>query len=371
MSAQNHQNKLAGLDNLRALAITLVFLFHYRIFNHPAWIDDAGSFGWTGVDLFFVLSGYLIGGQLFQKIAATGGFSFKEFFLKRFFRIIPAYLAVLIIYFTLPFTHEREALSPLWKFLTFTQNFGLDLRYHGCFSHAWSLCIEEQFYLALPLTIILCMVVKLGKYAFYLLPLLFLAGFACRIISWQWHLDPILNEDSFGISWYKYIYYPTYNRLDALLIGVGIAALFQFKPAIKHRFTAHGNIILLIAVAALTAAYFLCFEPFSFTASIFGFPVVAIAYGILLIAAVSPSSIIYKYSSRVLSAIATLSYSIYLSHKIVIHLTQGELSALGIDADGNLMFMICIINCLLAALLLRYAVEKPFLLIRDKILRKQ
>lgn len=371
MSAPHHPNKLAGLDNLRALAITLVFLFHYRMFGHPAWVDDVGSFGWTGVDLFFVLSGYLIGGQLFQKIAAQGSFSFKEFFLKRFFRIIPAYLAVLTIYFTLPFAREREALPPLWKFLTFTQNFGLDLRYNGCFSHAWSLCIEEQFYLLLPLIIILCMFLKLGKYAFYLVPLLFIAGFAFRIISWQWHLDPIIGTDGFGIFWYKYIYYPTYNRLDGLLVGVGLAGLFQFKSAIKERITRHGNITALLSLAVLTAAYFLCLEPFSFHASVFGFPLVAVAYGILLIAAVSPSSIIYKWSSRVMAAVATLSYSIYLSHKIVIHITQDALADSGIVEDSNLMFGICIINCLLAALVLRYAVEKPFLALRDRILRKQ
>src|SRR5580704_8318116 len=146
--------KLYGLDLLRALAITLVLFFHYQIFGHPHWIETFGKFGWTGVDLFFVLSGYLIASQLFVKMATGKKISFPEFFLKRFFRIIPAYLAVLTIYFCFPAFREREALSPLWRFLTFTQNFGLDLSIHGTFSHSWSLCIEEQFYLLLPLILI-------------------------------------------------------------------------------------------------------------------------------------------------------------------------------------------------------------------------
>ncbi|HEX4373461.1 MAG TPA: acyltransferase, partial [Puia sp.] len=139
--------KFYGLDHLRALAITIVLLFHYQIFKHPGWIAKAGKFGWTGVDLFFVLSGYLIASQLFATMAKRKQISFPEFFIKRFFRIIPAYLVVVAVYFCVPAFREREALSPLWRFLTFTQNFHLDLRSSGTFSHSWSLCIEEQFYL--------------------------------------------------------------------------------------------------------------------------------------------------------------------------------------------------------------------------------
>src|SRR5689334_18781579 len=90
--------KLHGLDHLRALAITLVFIFHYGMFAHPDWAVTFGKFGWAGVDLFFVLSGYLIASQLFLKVANEGRISFKEFFIKRFFRIIPAYLLVVAVY---------------------------------------------------------------------------------------------------------------------------------------------------------------------------------------------------------------------------------------------------------------------------------
>ena len=60
--------RLSGLDHLRALAIILVFIWHYRQWDKPDWTNSLGSFGWTGVDLFFVLSGYLIGGQLLKKV---------------------------------------------------------------------------------------------------------------------------------------------------------------------------------------------------------------------------------------------------------------------------------------------------------------
>ncbi|MGN7785316.1 acyltransferase family protein [Niabella sp. 22666] len=90
---QNHQERLHGLDHLRALAIILVFLFHYFILSggQPAWLPDTAQFGWTGVDLFFVLSGFLISSQLFAQIKKGQPISFKDFLTRRFFRIMPAY----------------------------------------------------------------------------------------------------------------------------------------------------------------------------------------------------------------------------------------------------------------------------------------
>ena len=107
--------KLLGLDHLRALAISFVFIYHYGVmFSHPEWTHAISTFGWTGVDLFFVLSGYLISSQLFLKIAQEKTISFREFFLKRFFRIIPAYLTVVALYFIFPAIREKEGLAPLW-----------------------------------------------------------------------------------------------------------------------------------------------------------------------------------------------------------------------------------------------------------------
>jgi len=105
---------------------------------------------WAGVDLFFVLSGYLIGTQLLRPYARGDRPSYLDFFLRRTFRVLPAYLVVLLAYFSIPQFREEPGISPIWRFLTFTQNFGLDASIVGAFSHAWSLCVEEHFYLVLP-----------------------------------------------------------------------------------------------------------------------------------------------------------------------------------------------------------------------------
>lgn len=361
--------RLYGLDHLRALAITLVFVYHYgRLFASPQWLTYIGKFGWTGVDLFFVLSGYLIASQLFKEENRDGSISLRKFYLKRLFRILPPYLVVLAVYFLLPLFREREALAPLWKYLTFTQNIGLDLRYQGTFSHAWSLCIEEQFYLMLPLVILALAALKLFRKAWLLLLCLFLGGFVVRALCWTELVAPY--EDNIWINWYKWIYYPTYTRLDGLLTGISIAALFQFKPALAKRLQRYGNLLLVTGVLLLAAAYFVCARENTFAASVFGFPLVSIGYGFMVLAALCPSGILHNWSSQVTTRIAMLSYSIYLTHKIVIHLTQQYFSLLNIEKDTSLMFLISIAICIMVGAGMQLLVEKPFQQLRNRIVNK-
>ena len=364
------KHKFYGLDHLRALAIIMVFIFHYgHIFPHPEWTNTISNFGWTGVDLFFVLSGYLIASQLFAVIAATGTFSVKEFFIKRFFRILPAYFVVVALYFLFPPLREHEALAPLWKYLTFTQNIGLDLRTQGTFSHAWSLCVEEQFYLLFPLLLLFLLYCKALRKGAWLMLFLFLFGFAARLYSWYALTTPHAGQDNFWVYWQEWMYYPTFCRLDGLLAGVSIAALFQYLPKAKEWVQHRGNTFLIAGLVVETTAYFLCMNQQTFTASIFGFPLVDFGYGLLVMGAISPVTFLYKISSRTTTKIAALSFAIYLTHKIIIHQTQEQFAKLNVDKESNLMFLICIITCFCGALLMNKIVELPFLRWRDLLLR--
>lgn len=360
---------LHGLHHLRALAILLVFLFHYQIpmFGHPDWLPDWAKFGWTGVDLFFVLSGFLISSQLFRVMQRQGGIDFRSFFIKRFFRILPLYWLVVAIYFFVPAFHEREALPPLYKFLTFTQNFGLNLRLHGTFSHAWSLCVEEHFYLALPVVLAILHAAGITKRGIWLLPLLFLFGIYIRHYGWTQLYQPFLDTNDAGINWYQYIYYPTYNRLDGLLIGVAIAALYVYRPQLWARLARYGNVLMVAGLLVLTGAYFLCYEEHSYAASVFGFPLVAMGYGLLVMGSLSPSCFLHKWQSKTTALIASLSYGIYLTHKGVIHMTQNLLS--GMDANSNIMLLLCMAVCVVVAWGLYWVVESPFMRWRDKLVK--
>lgn len=360
-----------GLDFLRAIAIIVVYFFHNLVlFPHPHWLESVAKFGWIGVDLFFVLSGFLISSQLFAKVVAGQEISITEFFVKRFFRIMPVFFVVLGLYFSFPVLRENPSLAPLWKFMTFTQNLGLDRTTQSGFSHAWSLCVEEQFYLFFPL--IFCALVKLNalKNSFILLLALFIFGFFARNYAWNNEVLPFMGTESFGTHWYEWIYYPTYARMDGLLAGISIGALFQFKPHLKNYLNAYGNGILGLGLIVLSVAYLVCLEDKTFTMALFGFTLVDLGCGLLVLGAVCSSSILYRFNSLFFSKIAGLSYAIYLIHKITLHVSQEYLFSEFTSRDSNLMLFLAILTTVLASLLLNILVEKPFMRLRNKFLVK-
>lgn len=361
-----------GLDNLRALAIIMVFLFHYpRWFPHPAGFPEVVKFGWTGVDLFFILSGFLISSQLFAQIKKEGTFSMKDFYVKRFFRILPVYYFVLALYFVFPVLSDDQLLPPLWKFLTFTQNFGAELETHRAFGVVWSLCVEEHFYLLLPATLLLLLKTGWYKKAGVLLLVLFLTGFLIRLYLWI-DIEHLQNTGkAFAYLWIQTIYYPTYCRLDGLLTGVAIAALYNYLPFVFSRLSKYANLWIATGVLLLTIAYFICGNAYSFTRSVFGFPLVSIGFGCMVLGAIMPGSFLYKLKSAVLTKIAQLSYSLYLVHMGVILIAQKIFSEWGIAKDSYWMFVLAIISCLLLSLLLHYSIELPFMKMRSRFLKKK
>ncbi|UEQ78261.1 acyltransferase family protein [Chryseobacterium arthrosphaerae] len=367
---EKHQERWYGLDHLRAAAIIFVLMYHYRAFKHPQWIDDIGRFGWTGVDLFFVLSGFLISGQLFKEIEGKGSFSLKIFYIKRFFRIIPAYFFTLFLYFAFPFFREREALSPLWKFVTFTQNYGLDVIDRGTFSHAWSLCIEEQFYLFLPLLLLILAKTRLFKYLPVLLIGVITFSLMVRIVMWNQYIIPVQPDSlDFWRLWYMKIYYPTHTRLDGLGMGVLIGYLMQYSSGFKRKVHHHGNLIFISGLVLLGVSLWVCNEQTSERASVFGFTLIALSYGLIVLSAVSESCFLYRSKSYITTQLAALSYAIYLSHKGIIHMTQVTLDKFTVQTADNICLILCLLACITAAVLYRILIEKPFSGIKTRILK--
>ena len=220
-----NRERQPGLDLLRALAIIVVVVYHAALFGFklPGRVD---RFGWIGVDLFFVLSGYLIGGQLLALLARDQRIKLGRFFTRRALRIMPAYFVVLAIYFLLPSWREYSEMSqPLWKFLLSVQNIAL----HGgtAFSHAWSLAVEDQFYLALPF--LLLFLFWRPRAAIIIPCLIVIGGIGLRaFLAAQ---NPSVDGDGVSFRGFQaWIYYPTWTRLDPLVLGVALAAMEKFRP---------------------------------------------------------------------------------------------------------------------------------------------
>ena len=368
----SHNNRLCGLDHLRAAAIVLVLLFHYDYYyGVPGWLVSFSRFGWSGVDLFFVLSGYLIADKLFREFDARGKISFKGFYWNRFLRIIPAYLAVVCLYFSLPDLQEGRGLQPLWKFLTFTQNISIDL-YRNTFSHAWSLCVEEHFYLLLPILLYLIFSNNVAHRAVYLFAAVAVLGIVIRYSLWQTLVAPASYGQTRIMAAIKEIYYPTYTRLDGLLVGVTIASVFRYRPSVKEKLEKYGNWILALSLVSLIATYVLFGGTLishrftTLTTAIFGFPLVSLAYGLMVIAAMSPNCLLSRFKFWPTARLATLSYSIYLSHKIVNHIVNSRLKDV-LELENYQTMLFSMAGALLFGLALHLVVEKPFLILRDNI----
>jgi peptidoglycan/LPS O-acetylase OafA/YrhL len=128
----------------------------------------------------------------------------------------------------------------------------------------------------------------------------------------------------------------------------------------------YGNQFVILSLAILTGAYFLCYDQMTFNASVFGFPLIAIGYGFIVVAAISPTSFLYKWNSKATTFIATISYATYLTPKGVIHMTHQLLADFNID--NNLMLLICLVTCISFAYLLHLTNEKPFMKLRNTLI---
>jgi peptidoglycan/LPS O-acetylase OafA/YrhL len=354
-----------GLDLMRAIAILWVMLWHMHFALRPGIWSGPGRYGWMGVDLFFVLSGYLIGSQLLRPYTRGSRPSIGGFYLRRAFRVLPAYLTVLLFYFAIPGFREAPGLSPAWQFLTFTENFRIDYLHDQAFSHVWSLCVEEHFYLVLPLLILLLMRrPSFGKALTVILAILCF-GIAIRTYIYLHHIAIFpRDDDAFALAYVERIYYPTHTRLDGLLAGVTMATIKTFHPAWWQRAVSHGYLLLVGGFALCAGAMWLFNDRLSFPASVIGFPLLAVGLGLLIASSIAPSSPLSKIPG--FSLIAALAYSAYLTHKEIIHFLRSHWPRL-VEGGGWLALVIYFALSFLAAVILYMAIERPFLRMRERI----
>ncbi|WP_460836153.1 acyltransferase family protein [Massilia agri] len=355
--------RVHGLDTLRALAVSFVVLHHYVLFVSDAptfgWV---GSIGWVGVDLFFALSGYLIGNQIFAAMKSPGGFSLKHFYARRLLRTLPNYWVVLALYFLWPAFRGDAPLLPLWKYASFIQNFALEPG--SAFSHSWSLAIEEQFYLLLPAVALIGAACRGSlRLAWTGILLAFIAGMLVRADLWQ-EMDAHTHKLYF---YFKYIYYSSLCRYDELLAGVALALLRNHHPGAWGRLTKHGNLMGLAGLLACGAAFwFFLDDRYGFGITVFGFPLMALGFSLLIVAGVAEGSLLRNLHVPGAGPLALWSYAIYLLHKPVCVMAAGWMAAHGYGPEHALTIVVLLTLSVLTGWLLYRLVETPFMVLRQR-----
>ena len=307
---------IPALDGLRGIAIILVMLHHFTLYRPTsgidAWIAEVLFFCWAGVDLFFVLSGFLITGILLDTRGSERYFT--TFYARRTLRIFPLYYLVLFLALVVlpafPALHsvlsgqdDLTVLPPQWPYWLYLTNFSIADRgfLHGWVDVAWSLAIEEQFYLVWPLVIWLC---------------------PPRLVAWV--CTAIFVAEVFARSYARAIDYPslwlyviTWYRVDGLAIGALLAVALRrgIIPALDRLAPA----VVIAGVAGLVAVTILGGHTWWWNRRMqqFGYSLIAVIAGAMLVSAINrPADSPWPrvLSAGWLRAFGKYSYCLYLIH---------------------------------------------------------
>jgi peptidoglycan/LPS O-acetylase OafA/YrhL len=325
MAATFPKQRLIELDGLRGFALIMILVFHaasqegeYPAGTFLAYLQRSASLGWTALDLFFVLSGFLIGGILMD--ARESPSYFKTFYVRRFFRIVPVYFAWVLLYILLVsiaadlvVRFSNSGLRPpfnfsIWSHFLFLQN-SFDFHFYGLagawFGHLWSLAVEEQFYLVAPLVV--------------------------RFIPprhLKWILATVVVAAIFARVYFRFFSHMEVNaittrtvcRMDSLAFGMFAAVLVRWESASRWLQQNLRALRVLLGVLAVGVVWFFLFAYGSMTAGMqsVGFTWMAAFYAaVLLLAVQNRSGWLARFlRTSLLLELGSVSYCVYLIHLV-------------------------------------------------------
>ncbi len=317
MLKKNPTKYVPALDGLRGLAILMVICYHYfpgiRLF----------SIGWAGVDLFFVLSGYLITGRL--QATLDSKHYFENFIKNRILRVFPLYYAVLIIFFIAVYIHAKDGNSSAstfysshWvSFFIFTENWSFifyGLPDDSYLNHFWSLAIEEQFYFFWPWVIYFISPVRRR--------LMVICLFILGIVITRTYLYEFSSLE------FNY-YFNTFCRTDSLLIGAVLSQLYSENLKIPGRFV---NILFAILFFIIITGIYVMksaglFSPFMATA---GYTCLAFWYACILYMILEEYSLVKSFFSiPILRYTGKISFGLYVFHWPVLLILRNKATIWG------------------------------------------
>ncbi|GJG87757.1 acyltransferase [Gemmatimonadetes bacterium T265] len=356
--------QIPALDVLRSAAIVLVIVGHFavlggEVFPHSAAVfrTPPFRFGWTGVDLFFVLSGLLIGRQLWREYVRSGTVDVRRFILRRGFRIWPLYFAAVLLSPVLTATWSYR-----WADWLFISNY-LPCRVEG----GWSLSTEEQFYMLAPVLLVLGARRFRARRWFVLLPL-GLAGVS--VVRWL-TARRLLAAGMSAYDVKQALFLPFHLHNEGLAVGLLIALAATVAPewisgARAHRRRTAALVVGALGLgAALDVASPVVF-PFLALALIFG----AVTVALLAAGPVLPAIV----RARAFFTVSRLSYGMYLNHRAIMRwiappVVRGLRGGLGEHPTTIALALLFALACSAAVAAVTFVlVERPFLLLRERML---
>ncbi|MHC2147814.1 acyltransferase family protein [Pseudomonas sp. 210_17 TE3656] len=310
-------NYIPGLDGVRAISVALVILFHYASF-FPDVFSSSGligkslgkilSIGWIGVDIFFVISGYLIATILIKNpISSTADYA--KFIKKRFLRLMPAYTACAAIFLglSLAFYPESKIVENQYSIWTLSSNiptiWGERSPLGGpgfTLVHFWSLAVEWHFYITFPIAMILIRSVR--KIAI----LAIIIAIVSRVILIY------IGHENFDNAIYAF----TTCRGDALACGVFLATMNEYKGSKLPRLIGLTGLLVLLWVLYRIAESDLQFKAITWV-QVYGYTAIAVSVAMIIYSIINSSqssAIIRTLESKPFSAVGRSSYSLYIWH---------------------------------------------------------
>ena len=345
---------LPGVDGLRAVAVAAVLLYHADV----AWLPA----GFLGVDVFFVISGYLITSLLVAEHAATGTVALGRFWLRRARRLLPALFALLVGVSIAAVVVARDAAGPLAGDLPaavgYVSNWWQVLRGESYFDsfgrppllrHLWSLAVEEQFYVVAPLAIGAALRPHRRRRALLGVTALVLAGGSALLMAALWSpVDP------------SRAYYGTDTRAAPLLLGVALGAWWR-PYRLRPRVAAPARAVLdLAGLGALAGLGVLVATADEFGSGLYrgGLLLAAALAAVAVAVAAHPATrLSLLLGARPLVALGRRSYSIYLWHWPVVVLTR---PGLDVPIDGAPLLAVRVAASLALAEVSYRWIEQPF-----------
>jgi peptidoglycan/LPS O-acetylase OafA/YrhL/lysophospholipase L1-like esterase len=342
---------IPALDGIRAIAVIAVLLYHADLLWAPG--------GFLGVEVFFVLSGFLITALLWSELIATGGLGFRGFWFRRARRLLPALFGLLVVVlaaFLIGWPHEIATIrgdvaaafsySSNWYLIGVKRSYFQTFGRPSPFGHLWSLAIEEQFYLVWPLllTLLFARIRRPKRVATYIGGAALLS--ACAMWIFYSSADP------------SRVYYGTDTRAAGLLIGAALAVVWRpWTPGYKSRITPRALELAAVGAGAVLVWAFVRWDEFSSFTYRPGIQIVSLASAVLVAASVHPETRLHAILGwKPLRWIGRRSYGIYLWHWPVYVVTRP-----GIDikwSSGPVLVLRLAVTLLLAELSFRY-VEEP------------